>query len=602
MQRQRTDLGSCGLWFDPRGGRFFVCSLALFPDSFFHFSVFFKTMISTPVTLPVWVLSNSSISAPTQVYPATLIWEDPSIVSYTDTSFEVIFDASRIRVRTPADKDSPAPWGEVAWADIRNLVFKDDPRRLASFRGQGHPPAPGVLPEEPTTKKLKVAKPPVAPPAPAKVPSLPAVQTPSSSPTELFRFYHAGTPAICTEKMEKKASIFAEGSPFAEDLIRVSTGFALSQQPSTASSYKSTVARFLEFLLAAKIKDEAFMTPEGSEEVLRTFFLARAGFEPKIATHLKWKQVAPATAKAEVSALIALLRMFGLPHPSYASLMSEFGKAGALRKKLHSNKQPLFASTLERLWALPEMKTDPFNFRNIALCCVTYFFMLRGGESRVLRRNQLELLKEADGEVWKVTLDSSKTDPPILGMAPPGGSWEGYSSNSLLSKVINIYLNKFLGDSYPPELPLFPQVEIVRSPRDENNPFSRRAIGNPSLSWLLRPHPDAKRAGHLTTSDSVNKWLGEVLPKVGVSTHHTMHSLRVGSATEALSLGASLSQIKRMGHWKSLAVLTYAAETLSSIVQTTQQFGSREIHSLGGVVDVKSKVKDFLGLDADGVQ
>ena len=48
-----------------------------------------------------------------------------------------------------------------------------------------------------------------------------------------------------------------------------------------------------------------------------------------------------------------------------------------------------------------------------------------------------------------------------------------------------------------------------------------------------------------------------------------MHSLRVGSATEALYLGASISQIKRMGHWKSLAVLTYAVESLSSIEETT---------------------------------
>ena len=90
------------------------------------------------------------------------------------------------------------------------------------------------------------------------------------------------------------------------------------------------------------------------------------------------------------------------------------------------------------------------------------------------------------------------------------------------------------------------------------------------------------------------------LKKGGIETHHTMHSLRVGSATEALYLGASISQIKRMGHWKSLAVLTYAVESLSSIEETTKLFGGKELTSLGSVVSIKERIRELLEDDEDG--
>ena len=302
--------------------------------------------------------------------------------------------------------------------------------------------------------------------------------------------------------------------------------------------------------------------------------------------------------------------MFGLPPPSFEALITVFRNSGALRKSPHSNKLPLFATTLERMWRLPDAHTNPFNLRNIALCVTTYFFMLRGCESRQLKRNQLQLLKKEGGEeVWKVTLEYSKSDPLILGSPPPGGSWEGFTSNTFFSKVMSVYLFTFLGLEYPVELPLFPQFDVIHSPKDPQNPFSRRAPGKSGESWLLHPLETRSggkvRAGYLTTSDTVNKWLKITLRAVGVESHHTMHSLRVGAATEALSLGAPLSQIKIMGHWKSLAVLTYAAESLSSITATTKLFGSKELRSLGPVVDAKEKPPEMVSdedgdVDADG--
>ena len=99
-------------------------------------------------------------------------------------------------------------------------------------------------------------------------------------------------------------------------------------------------------------------------------------------------------------------------------------------------------------------------------------------------------------------------------------------------------------------------------------------------------HGGKTRQGYWTTSDPVNKWLARTI---------TPCTVRVGAATEALSLGTTLSQIKQMGHWKSLAVLTYAVVT--SITDTTKKFGAQELCSFGSVVEVKA---DDQGLDEDG--
>ena len=353
------------------------------------------------------------------------------------------------------------------------------------------------------------------------------------------------------------------------------------------------------------MKEDALYSSEKAEEVLKLFYVARIGREPAMASTLKWKPVQPSSAKNEVVAVIALLRIFGLPPPSFQSLNVVFKNTGALRKKPASNKLPLFALNLERLWGLTVMKTNPFYLRNLALCATTYFFMLRGGEARILRRNQLEIIQEVrDETTWRVTLDSSKSDPAPIGGPPPGGSWEGYTSNPLFSSVMKYYLESFLSQDYPAHLPLFPQVEITKVPQSKTDPFSRKAPGVPSSCWHLLPLAFAKGGkevgGHLTTSDPVNKWLKEVLPLIGVHSHHTMHSLRVGAATEALSLGAPISQIKKMGHWKSLAVLTYAADELTSIVNTTKLFGSKEISYVGpGVVEARNRMQKFI--DGDGV-
>ena len=605
--------------------------------------------MSQPASIPVWIVATSSPSAETSVFEAELRGSEPYIVFYQcDQSFEVVTDLARLRPRL--DASPPEPWMTVAWSDIKDLCFSRDPRKLERYKG-GRSPLPEDIgadanlfqsssPLGETTREETKSPPdlhaepeafssatheepqtspegPSDTPPPAKRPcvskgephpfskSFGSRPAPTSSPIELFAHYKAGTPTISAQAAEAKASIFENDSSFAEQIIKANIEVELYQPSSTMTTYKGAVSRFLEYINTAKIREQALLSPDDAEQVLLGFFSTRIGLVPPLSAALHWSTVTASTAKGEVSAIVALFRIFGLPTPSTSKLNNTFRKSGALKKPTNSKKLPLFTFALEKLWERSENKIDPINLRNLCLCVVTYFFMLRGGESRILRRNQLELIREKDGEqTWKISLDHSKSDPPALGVSTPGGSWSGFTSNRFFSSVITHYLEAFLGPSYPPHLPLFPQVDIRHVPHDPSNAFSRRAPCSPSTSWLLHPVETSSggkmRAGHLTTSDSVNKWLKLSLKKVGIETHHTMHSLRVGSATEALYLGASISQIKRMGHWKSLAVLTYAVESLSSIEETTKLFGGKELTSLGSVVSIKERIRELLEDDEDG--
>ena len=585
-----------------------------FPFVLLSFSLFVSSMsnqstINYQPSHPVWVLSTACGTSPT-VYSAQLIWCNPTVVYYGERSYEVVLDTSRIRPRK--DDLAPAPWADVQWSQIRDYCFYNDPRRLARFKG-GHPPepipkadeSPTALPGEVVATKaqpmgLQTAKK-RKPSAVALVAGEAESILPASTLKELFTLYRDGTTSVSTEAMAKRAEVLEPDAPFTEELLQGSFGLEVYQPQSTKNTYRQAASRFLEFWTTAKVKEEALWEAEGAGRVLILFYSARVGRSPSFATSIGWSPVSPATAKAEATAIIALLRLFGAPPPPFSALKVHFQKTGATRTAQHSEKLPLFATSLEKIWALPQTSTDPIAFRNTALCVLTYFFMLRGGEARPLRRNQLTLIKKQPDEVWKLTLDHSKSDPLILDCPPPGGSWTGYTSNKFFSTVMNSYLEVFLGPNYPAELPLFPQVTVVQTPPESTDPFSRRAISAPRSSWLLEPMPTCHggktRQGYLTTSDPVNKWLARTLPKISVDTHHTMHSLRVGAATEALSLGTPLSQIKQMGHWKSLAVLTYAVETLTSITDTTKQFGAQELRSFGSVVEVKA---DDQGLDEDG--
>ena len=275
------------------------------------------------------------------------------------------------------------------------------------------------------------------------------------------------------------------------------------------------------------------------------------------------------------------------------------------KQKNPNREAPSLFITLAAPLEPPGLQDQP-NFA-AKLGVTAYFFLLRGKEARTLLKKQLERFKpakEEGSETWKVTLTHSKTDPLILGQLPHGGSWSGFSSNPFLSEVLNFYLQAFLGNDYPSDLPLFPQVDPIAAPADPNNSWSRRVPGHPGKSWLLHPvetiSSGKKRDGFLTQSDSVNKWLKTVLAKIDVYSHHTMHSLRVGAATEALALGAPISQIKKMGHWKSMAVMTYALDNLASIEETTRQFGKKEFSMPAGIIDMKDKISKLLEENEDG--
>ena len=556
---------------------------------------------------------------------------EPFIVRYEcDNSFEVV-EAPESRLKPKTGDDEPTPWGTVSWESIQNQCFRGDPRRLARYRDQGRPAqaadVPGSSarvaekkevpiieespPPEPANPNQEISEPP-AKKAKKETPKAPevAIREPekiisSSSPIELLSTYAAGGSAIFSDTLEKKSSPFLSSSPFSEDIVKATIAIESYQPVSTKDSYKAAVAKFLDYIKVAEVDDKAFIDPSLTEQIMVGFFVSRIGRVPQLTAKLHWRDVAPATAKTEVSAVIAALRLLGLPPPSFSALHTVFKKSGALRKAPHSEKLPLFANNLDRMWrSLPEMKTEAISVRNFALCVTTYFFMLRGGESRMLRRNQLELLKTHEPQTWRVTLDHSKSDPLVLGKPPPGGSWTGFCSNAFFSEVMDYYLKSFLSSPYPDHLPLFPQVETQTKPHNPADQFSRKAPGAPHLSWRIIPVETfvagKKKGGFLTTSDRVNKWLKEKLPKIHISTHHTMHSLRVGAATEALSLGASLSQIQAMGHWKSMAVLTYAVDSLSSIEEMTRAFGSKDLVAVNGVIDVKQKIERFLKDDEDG--
>ncbi len=543
--------------------------------------------------IPVWILSTTNQTTSTTVFSGRLCWWDPCIVNYDiDSSFEVVNDPSK-RLRPKTEDEPPPAWGEVSWSDIKNFCFDKDPRELAAYRGIGRQAKPsdvGVFAkqvhrcprEDPEQeKRLRLTKP------------APDLEPPSS--LDLLTDYAADKTVIPPTELARKTGVFLSSSPFSLEIARAQIDVETYQPPSTKATYRAAVRKFVDYIRVAQVDPKALASAEALGDVVSGFFVTRIGQAPKAAESLGWKAVAATTAKTEATAIIAVLRLLGAPTPAFATLHTAFKKSGALRTKPHSEKLPLFASNLETIWkGVLEVKTEALSVRNFALCCVTFFFMLRGGESRILKRQQLELIKPEGTQTWKVTLDHSKSDPLILGRPPEGGSWSGFCSNVLLSEVLSFYFKVFLGNDYPPELPLFPQVEVWRCAHNPSDKFSRRAPGAPNTSWKLLPLESTaggkRKGGPLTTSDPINRWLKETLPKIGITTHHTMHSLR-GAAPEALALGATIPQIKQMGHWKSLAVLTYAVETLTGIEDKTRAFGSKEFQTVGGLIEVNVRDK-----------
>ena len=58
-----------------------------------------------------------------------------------------------------------------------------------------------------------------------------------------------------------------------------------------------------------------------------------------------------------------------------------------------------------------------------------------------------------------------------------------------------------------------------------------------------------------------------------------------------------------MGHWRSLAVLIYASDTLASIEKTTSLFGSTKFRLSGGRVDserILDEFKELVKTDGNG--
>ena len=360
---------------------------------------------------PVWILSTTAAGAPTSVFTGDLLWWDPCIVRYDcDNSFEVI-ETPDSRLRPNNGDPPPDPWGVVTWDTIQGLCFRGNPRRLARYR-HGRPAfsdVPGLKARKPQEPEETATTPPpsqpvdndsaIEPPpkkkketpleAPASPPTPPKTLS-SSSPTELLSTYAAGGRAIFSDTLELNKSQFSASSSFADDIIKASIKVESYQPESTKESYKAAVARFLDYIRTAEVEDKAFLNPATTERILIGFFVSRIGEVPALATKLHWRAVAPATAKTEVAAVITALRLIGLPPPAFSSLHTVFKKSGAFRKAPHSEKLPLFANNLDRMWrSLPEVKTEAISVRNFALCTTTYFFMLRGGEGlRDMRRGQ----------------------------------------------------------------------------------------------------------------------------------------------------------------------------------------------------------------------
>ena len=280
---------------------------------------------------PVWILSTTSSGAPTSVFQGDLLWWNPCIVRYEcDNSFEVV-EAPESRLKPKTGDDEPTPWGTVSWESIQNQCFRGDPRRLARYRDQGRPAqaadVPGSSarvaekkevpiieespPPEPANPNQEISEPP-AKKAKKETPKAPevAIREPvkiisSSSPIELLSTYAAGGSAIFSDTLEKKSSPFLSSSPFSEDIVKATIAIESYQPVSTKDSYKAAVAKFLDYIKVAEVDDKAFIDPSLTEQIMVGFFVSRIGRVPQLTAKLHWRDVAPATAKTEVSAVIA---------------------------------------------------------------------------------------------------------------------------------------------------------------------------------------------------------------------------------------------------------------------------------------------------------